>query len=338
MALSDSFVSVVAPVCNDSTIVESFISETMNILEENYENYELVFVDDASDDDTVAKITLLLTKFNCMRLIRLSRRFGEEIAISAALDSAIGDFVVVLLPNFDPPQLIPKIIQQAQQSTGIVYGIRNNREGDSLLLRAGAALFYWYCEKILKLNLPKKTTQFRALSRQAVNAIMQIKVRQRYLRILISYVGFANESFVYEQINRSGKPRKKSLLEAVNLAVNIIFASRHPLRIVSLIGVLASIINLIYTGFIIRTYFFGDSVAQGWIRFSLQSAVMFFFVFLILTILSEYIGHIFIESENRPLYYVIEERTSAVLVADQARRNVARDSMQDRLATPMIDD
>jgi polyisoprenyl-phosphate glycosyltransferase len=331
----DCFASVLAPVSNDCDIIEDFVAEVMAVLQENYANYELVLVDDGSNDDTVSKVTELLKRYQCIRLIRLSRKFGEEIALSAALDSAIGDFVVLMRPNWDPPQLIPEIVQKAREGTGILFGVRNNREGDGSIIRAGAWLFYLYCEKVLKINLPRNSTQFRVLSRQAVNAIMQIKVRHRYLRTLIAHIGFNTGNFVYQPINRSGRAQTRSLLKAVNLGINIIVnASRHPLRVISWCGVVAGVVNLLYTGFALYSYLLGEDVASGWTSLSLQNAAMFFFVFLILTVLSEYIGQILIESEDRPLYYVYEERNSSVLIADQERKNVARNSIEDEFIQP----
>lgn len=336
--VSDCFISVLAHICNDSDIIEAFVAEVMAVLQENYANYELVLVDDGSDDDTVSKVTELLGRYDCIRLIRLSRRFGEEIALSAALDSAIGDFVVLMLPNSDPPHIIPEIVRKARSGMGIVFGIRNSRTGDSLVAKAGAALFYRYCEKVLKINVPKNSTQFRVLSRQAVNAIMQVKVRQRYLRTLIAHIGFATQNFFYEPINRSGRVERRSLLKAINLAINIILnASRHPLRAVSWLGALASVVNLLYVGFVAYSYVFGDHIASGWTTLSIQNAAMFFFVFLILTVFSEYIGHIIIESEDRPLYHIYEERNSSVLIAHQERKNVARNSVEEEFIKPVAE-
>jgi polyisoprenyl-phosphate glycosyltransferase len=335
--LSDCFVSVVAPTRNDADIIQGFVDEVMEILHENYANYELVLVDDGSDDDTVSKVTSLLNRYLCIRLVRLSRPFGEEVALSAALDSAIGDFVVLMLPNSDPPSLIPEAVQKARAGKGIVFGIRSNRAGDNLIVRSGAALFYWYCDRVLKINLPKNSTQFRVLSRQAVNAITQIKVRHRYLRTLIADIGFASQNFTYQPVNRrGGKPKKKNMIKVITLGISIVInASRHPLRFVSWFGVLASAVNLLYVGFVTYSYIFGKHIAPGWTTLSLQTAVMFFFVFLILTVLTEYIGHILIESENRPLYYVSEERNSSVLIADQERKNVTRDSINDDYLKPV---
>lgn len=330
MPVSDCFVSVVAPVHNNSEIIEGFIKEVMVVLESNYTNYELVIIDDDSNDDTVSKITNLLKRYKCMRLIRLSREFGYEIAISAGLDAAIGDFVVVMIPNTDPPNLIPTIVKISRSGNGVVIGTRSKRSGDSLVIKIGTYIFHWYCSRVLNLTIPKNATHFCALTRQAVNAVMQTKDRNRFMRILSSHIGFKTESFNYDQINRDGKLKKIRFLDALNKAISMIVqTSTHPLRFVSWFGIAASLINLLYTCFVIYSYFLGDNIAEGWTTLSLQTSAMFLFVFLILTVLTEYIGHLIVESENRPLYYVLEERNSSNLIVDFDRKNVVTDSVLD---------
>lgn len=329
MATSDCFVSVVAPLYNDAEIVEAFIVEVIIILQENYSNFELVLVDDGSTDHTGVKVTSLLNRYKCIRLIRLSRRFGTEIAIASGLDSIIGDFAVVMLPDSDPPQLIPEIVLQAREGQGVVFGIRKDRSGEPFMIRVATHLFYWLCRKILNLSLPENSTHFRVLSRQAVNALIQIRDRHRYLRLLSTYVGYTNQSFYYTSINRYGRPKTKGFFEALDLGIGIIVTnSTHPLRFVSGMGLFAGTLNVVYVAYVMAIYFFKDRVAEGWTTLSLQTAGMFFFVFLILTVLSEYVGHILEESKERPLYYVLEEKNSSVLIADQERRNVVKDSVQ----------
>ena len=227
----DCVISVIAPLHNDSEIIDSFLDELTDSLENNFAVYEIVLVDDGSTDDTVTKVNALLLSYRRIRLIRLSRRFGQEIAISAGLDSVIGDFVVVMLPSDDPPSLVPAMVNQARSGAEMVFGIRKSRVTDPWFLKAGAFLFYWFCNAVLRLNLPKNSTHFRVLSRRVVNALIQIRDRGRYFRTLSQQVGFENRSFEYEFIERRLPPRTKSLAEAVGLAINIIVANtRKPLR------------------------------------------------------------------------------------------------------------
>ncbi len=330
MIRSDCFVSVVVPIYNDSPIIEHFVAEAMQILHGNYENYELVLVDDGSDDDTVTKIAALLVRYDCIRLIRLSRRFGLEVAITSGLEAVIGDFTVVMLPDSDPPQLIPEIIERARGGHGVVFGVRKDRAGEPVVMRLGVGLFYWVGRTFFKLTIPGNATHFRALSRQAVNAVTQIKEKYRYFRLMSTDIGYIGESFVYEPLKRYGRRRAGGLAEALERAIGIIVSnSTHPLRWVSWLGLVAGGMNALYVGYVVLTYLFKNEVAEGWTTLSLQIACMFFLVFAILAVLSEYVGRTFDESRDRPLYHVLEERHSAVMIADQQRRNVVKDSPRD---------
>lgn len=328
MPAADCFVSVIAPFRNDAGIVDSFVTEVMAVLKDSYENYELVLVDDGSVDDTAARVAGHLTKLDCIRLIRLSRTFGVEIAIAAGLDAVIGDLAVVMMPESDPPRLIPEMVRQARSGPGIVFGVREDRKSQPLLVRMASHVFYWYCQKWFKLDLPENSTYFRVLSRQVVNAVTRIKSKYPYLRLLGMYVGYGSQPFPYQPISRSGRSRRRRFLEAVSLANDIIVNnSAHPLRIVSWLGLLAGTLNVLYVGYVFLIYFLKAKVAEGWTTLSLQAAGMFFFLFLILTVLSEYVGRLSLTSRDQPLYYVLEEKTSAVLIADEQRRNVVERSV-----------
>lgn len=326
---SDLFVSVVAPLQNDAGIVTAYVEETVHILRQFYTNFELVLVDDGSSDDTPQVVRTLLRTVECLRLVRLSREFGEEIAITAGLDTAIGDYVIVMLPNSDPPELIPTLVQRVRSGAGIAFGVRSERKGESALVRAGARLWYWYSRRFLRLNLPRDSSQFRALSRQAVNAIVQIRDRHRYLRILSGDVGFAAAGIPYLPIERNPDRPQRSFFERAAVSADIIVAnSPHPLRFVTFLGVIASFLNVVYMVYVIAIYIMRDGrVAEGWTTMSLQNAGMFVFLFMILTVMSEYVGHILVEARERPLYHVLEEYDSPVRLANAQRRNIVTESV-----------
>lgn len=329
MASTDLFVSVVAPLHNDADIIVDFVDETIRMLVAHYASYELVLVDDGSRDGTIQRAGELLERFACVRLIRLSRRFGQEIAISAGLDSVIGDFVVVMLPDTDPPELVPAMIARARGGAGIVFGIRRTRAGEPTWLRGGASLFYSLCNRWLGLGLPRNSTHFRVLSRQALNAVIRTHDRTRYLRTLSAFVGYGNQGFEYDQKQRRTPPRTKSVVESIELALSIVIAnSTRPLRLVTWLALFISAFYLLYMLYIVGIYLFKPRFAEGWVTLSLQSAVAFFFLFLILTVVSEYLGRLLGEVKEGPLYYVLEERNSSTLIADEERRNVVVHSVE----------
>lgn len=323
----DRFVSIVAPLHNDEDIAASFIHETIPVLRKHYTNYELVLVDDGSVDGTEAAVTALLKEYEGIRLLRLSREFGEEIAISAGLDSVIGDFTVVMLPHMDPPEMIPELVQGCIEGADVVFGVRRTCSSESWLVKWSTDLFYWYCRKYLKLDLPQNSTQFRCLSRQAVNAIIQIKDSYRYLKLFSSYVGYEHKQFLYDPVNRGGKSRKRGFLQSANQAASIIMEnSAHPLRVVSWLGLIAATGNLLYIAYIFVVYLFKDYVAEGWTTLSLQNAGQFFLITIILTALCEYTGRMLNRLRDRPLYYLRGEKNSSVLLVDNERRNIVEES------------
>jgi len=327
MSQSDIFVSVVAVLHNDERIVRKYIEEALNVLRENYSYYEIILIDDGSSDRTANEVEESLKIYECVRFIRLSRRFGEDSAILAGLDSAIGDFVVVMNPNDDPPTVIPEMIQFSREGVGVVTGVRSNRGKEPLWARLGAKLFYLYTNKVLNIPIPENSSQYRVFSRQAINAITQIRDHYRHIRMISSFVGYSQKEFVYNPIRRVNKGPQRTWIESINMAIDIVIAnSVHPLRIVSGLGLLASILNLLYITYILLVYFFKSQVAEGWTTTNFQSAVMFFFVLLILTILSEYVVRILDESRDRPPYYVFDEKHSSVMLTNVERPNIVKKS------------
>lgn len=323
----DRFVSVTAPLYNAEEFVVSYIEDTIDVLNKHYTNYELVLVDDGSQDNTVGMVTSLLNQYEGIRLLRLSREFGEEIAITAGLDTVIGDYTIVMLPHMDPPTKIPELVQQCIDGSDVIFGIRRTRADEGWLTRKATALFFWYCHRILKLDLTENATQFRCMSRQAVNAIIQIKDTSRYLRLLSSFVGYAKKAIIYDPIYRGKNTRKTSFSTSLKQALTIIMEnSVHPLRFVSWMGLFAATSNLIYIGYIVAIYLFKETVMEGWTTLSLQNASQFFFIAIILTALCEYTGRVLNRLQNRPLYHQMPERNSSILLVNRNRPNIVENS------------
>src|SRR5690606_34377581 len=151
----------------------------------------------------------------------LSRRFGQEIAVAAGLDSAIGDFVVVMLPDSDLPESVPAMVEQARAGIGVVFGVRLDRDGDPWLHRLGARIFY-ALTAACGLPIRRNATHFRALSREAVNAITRIRSPKRYLRTLSQTVGFGDAAFPYHPRSLRGRRRRRTLPTLARLAIDIV--------------------------------------------------------------------------------------------------------------------
>jgi glycosyltransferase involved in cell wall biosynthesis len=315
MSVIETFVSVVAPLEADRPeAVEAFVEETVAVLRQLVSHYEIILVDDGAPEDTMLRVRALLGRYDFVRFLRLSRHFGEETAIGAGLDLAIGDYVVVMLPNMDPPSLIPEFFERARAGADIVYGIRLHRKTEPLWYRGGARLFYWYTNSVVKVGIPVDSTQFRCMTRQVVNAIGQIRGPDQYLRLLTSYVGFRKDGFPYAPINRTGAPTVRPKLEAVRLARSLILdQSTQPLRFVLRIGVLIAILDAIVV-----------MAARDATRAEIHGALSFLVLALMVAMTGEYVGALSRKNRDRPAYYVREEHTSSVLLREE-RKNVVND-------------
>ena len=321
MMRSDRFVSVVAPVRDGGGRIGPFLDDVARLLARHFELWEIVLVDDGSRDATVLEVEERLEKIPNVRLLRLSRPFGVETAILAGLEAAIGDFVVVMRPAHDPPQEIPAMVERAVGGADIVAGVLPDDVPDFWFARVGSRLFHAYAGRVLGVEAPRRGTDFRVLSRRAVNALVRIKDRLRHFRMHGALVGFATEEHPYRPLPDA--PRTRTLAERAALAVGVVVAgTTHPLRLVSLGGLFAAGLNVAYAIYVIVVYIVKEDVAPGWATLSLTSSAMFFLLFLALAVLSEYVGRILLEIRTAPQYWILEERVSNVMDARRERENV----------------
>jgi glycosyltransferase involved in cell wall biosynthesis len=307
--VNESLISIVAPLSEDlpPEVVEAFITETAAAVRKLVTHHEIILVDDGAPDATVARVREMLATHDFLRFVRLSRHFGEEAAITAGLEIAIGDYVIVMLPNMDPPSLIPEFFERARGDADIVYGVRLHRKNEPFWYRLGARAFYWYINSVVKAGIPVDSTQFRCMTRQVVNAIMKIRGPDPYLRLLTSYIGFRKSALPYAPINRSGASTVRPKREAAHLARSLIMDhSTHPLRFVLRFGLIVSVIN---------------AAVVVWYGLDLHDALAFVVLAMMATAIGEYVGGISRRLRDRPAYYVREEHTSSVLLRE-ARKNV----------------
>lgn len=323
MKCEDTFVSVVAPL-HSGFATRNFVASLSALLSSHYRQYEIVLVDDGCDDTTASEAIKLLDEFRFVRLIRLTRRFGFEMALLAGLESVIGDMVVVMRPGYDPPEQIPPMVQLAGQGYDIVIGVNAAWRRESLLARFAAWLFYSYANRVLGMGLPLHSTDFRVLSRRSVNAFIRIKDRTRHFRMYGAFTGFRSISHPYEAL--PGTP-PRSLAQRAALSASIIVTnSIQPLRVVTLLGLAAASLNVTYAVYVIVVYLLKEDVAPGWATLSMMSSVMFFMLFVALAVIAEYLGRIALETRDRPQYYVLEELNSRIVLDADSRMNVVSES------------
>ena len=323
---ADAFVSVVAPIHNPGDYLEPFVQAVGDTLARDHRYYELILVDDGSTMQDPARMRRLLDARTNVRVLRLARRVGEEQAILAGLDVALGDHVVTLSPGADPPELIPRFLDAARAGADVVLGVRQSRARDPWWLRLGARVIYGYVKRVLDLDVPANATHFRCLSRQAIHALAQLRKGRTRLRVFTTYIGFAPQFIAYEQVGATSQSRSRSPIEAVSTAMAIVMDnSPHPLRMVAGVGLAAAALNLLYALYVIIVYLVRSDVTPGWATLSLTSAVQFFALALMIAVLCEYVGRLSTRLQDIPSYYVRGEEMSAVML-ERDRRNVVGDA------------
>jgi glycosyltransferase involved in cell wall biosynthesis len=267
---------------------------------------EIIYVNDGSADDTIDVIESLQAMDGRVGLINLSRNFGKESALTAGIDYARGDAVIVIDADLqDPPECIPDMLDAWRLGYDVVAMKRGDRSTDTLFKRISAACFYRVLAKLSAVHIPENVGDFRLLSRRAVDALKAMPERNRYMKGLFAWVGFKTIEIEYKRDPRFVGGSKWPLFKLIGLALDGITSfSIAPLRIASMAGALVAVCALIYgTFFLAKTLLFGDSVA-GFPTLIVMITFLGGAQLMAIGLLGEYVGRLLIESKQRPLYFV----------------------------------
>lgn len=310
----DIVVTVLAVVENDADIIDGFLTDLDAVLSPNYRHYEILIVDNGSVDELAEKVRALQKRFKNIRYVRLSRTYDRETAIVAGMDNSIGDYVVIMEIEHDPPELIPTLVAEAVSGANVVIADRSDRRDDRPLVRALAKPGFKLASRILGVEIEPNASYFRVMSRQVVNSITRIRNKSRYLKYLNSVVGFRQTHIPYERkFRRPVSKHRVGAWSAIRKGADLIFSnSAAPLRMVTFLGLIASFLSLGYIVYIVVVRLVNQRLAEGWLTTNLVSTTMFFFLFIILTVLSEYMARILEEVKEMPLYFTEYETNSSV--------------------------
>lgn len=326
MTKPDYVVSVASILHNDEAVVDQFTREVTAVLAEKFRYFELVLLDNHSNDGTTAHFATLLSELPGIRVIRLSRNRKLEVALSALLDHCIGDYVITLDCRSDPPDLIPKIEAMLVGGVDVLIGQRPDEQSGwarRLLSRAGRRL----TASLLEVEAVDNTGICHGFTRRALNSITKIRSKSRYILYDSLAIGYRHAVLPYVQDRRPGaRTSSDPFFGALSGRVQMIIAhSLFPLRLAGVLGVAGSLANIVYLVYIFGVALFKRRIVEGWITSSLLNTTMFFTLFVILAILSEYMGRILEESKDQPAYFVESEMGSSVSTYDQHRLNVVSD-------------
>ena len=299
-------ISLIVPCYNESENAETLYSRIIAAMQPIAETWELVLINDGSTDDTLAHLISLQQRDDRVVVIELSRNFGKEAALSAGLDVARGAAIIPLDADLqDPPELIPDLLAKWHEGFEVVNAVRLSRDGESVLKRFTAHAFYRVINRLSSVPIPQDTGDFRLIARPALEAIKALPERRRFMKGLFAWVGFKTTSITYRRQPRNAGRTKWNYWRLWAFAIEGITSfSQAPLQIASYFGFAVSFVAFLYAVFlIVDTLIFGNTV-KGYP--SLMVAILFLggIQLMALGILGEYIGRIYEESKQRPVYLI----------------------------------
>lgn len=302
-------VSILIPAYNESPVLEKLMIRLANLANgiKDYD-FEFLFINDGSKDKTLEIIKDYAEKDPRVSYINLSRNFGKEIAMAAGLDYVQGDATVIIDADLqDPPELIPEMIKFWEEGYDDIYAKRKSREGESWFKKFTSKQYYKTLQSVTHVPIQEDTGDFRLLDRRVVEAIKQFRDTQRNSKAIFSWVGFHKKEILYDRDPRAAGETKWNYVKLINLAIDGITSfTTAPLRMSTYVGAGISALAFIYLLFlVIRTVFFGTDEAG----YPSMMAVILFLggaQLLSLGIIGEYVGRIFNETKQRPLYLIEE--------------------------------
>jgi glycosyltransferase involved in cell wall biosynthesis len=301
-------VSIVTPVFNEVEVIELFYDRVRKVMAAlDSMAYELIFVDDGSMDRSYEKLVALANSDADTKIIKFSRNFGHQIAITAGIDLAKGDAVIVMDADLqDPPEVIKTFIEKWQEGYDVVYGVRAKRDGESKMKLFTAAAFYRLLQCIIKLDIPVDVGDFRLMSRRVVEHLKELKEKDRFVRGLVSWVGFKQTGVPYLRDKRLAGETKFPYRKMIKFALDGITSfSDVPLKLATWLGYITSLLALLYACSVFVQKALGYTV-QGWATMMVAMLFLGGVQLISLGIIGQYVGRIFNECKQRPLYIIDE--------------------------------
>lgn len=302
--------SIIVPCYNE----EAVISETHKRLVDVAGSlpgmdFELVYVDDGSRDDTLNLLRAIQSEDPHVRVIALSRNFGHQVALSAGLEHTAGNAVVAIDADLqDPPEVIPAMVERWREGADIVYGQREQREGEPPVRLFFIRLFYRLLDWLSDTRIPMDTGDFRLIDRRVVNALLAMPERDRFLRGMVAWTGFRQEYVRYQRASRHAGVTKYPLKKLVKLASDGIMSfSLIPLRLAVWMGFAVASLSCIGIVYVVIVRLTTEAWVQGWAMLMVALLFLGGVQMIFLGVIGEYLGRLYMESKRRPLYFIQEK-------------------------------
>src|SRR3984893_734599 len=299
--------SIVAPVYDEEELVEEFVRRAIAAAA-GYA-FELVIVNDGSSDRTPELLDRIARADPRVRVIHLSRNFGHQAALTAGLEHAVGDVVAMIDADLqDPPELIPDMVAAWSQGADVVYAVRKQREGETAFKLATASWFYKLFDKLAQVDLEPNSGDFRLLDRAALNALLAMTERSRFLRGMPVWVGFTQTAVPYQRDARHAGETKYTLSKMLRFSLDAVASFSHlPLQLATYAGMVSAGVAFIAIPVVIGLRI-ADSYLPGFSSITIAILLLGGIQLIALGVIGEYVGRIYDEVKHRPLYIVREER------------------------------
>ena len=303
------FLSIVAPCYNEEAVIDIFLEKIFEVLERLGHTFEIVFVNDGSRDNTLEVLKAKSKEYAGIRVINLSRNFGKEAALTAGIDAARGEVVVPIDVDLqDPPELILEFVKKYEKGYDVVVGKRVDRTTDTPVKRISAELFYKMHNKISDIEIPHNVGDYRLMSRRVVEELKKLPETQRFMKGIFAWLGFKTAVVEYKREARAAGDTSFNGWKLWNFALDGITSfSTAPLRVWLYVGIVLALIAFLFGAWIVvKTLLFGSDT-PGYA--SMITVILFLggIQLMGIGILGEYIGRIYLESKNRPIYIVENE-------------------------------
>jgi len=307
--ISDVTYSVIVPLYNEELVIRETYKRLKNVMESIGEPYEIIFVNDGSTDNTKTIVTDICRSDSNVRLIDFSRNFGHQLAITAGMDNSCGQAIIVIDADLqDPPEVIQDMIRKWKEGYEVVYGKRLKRKGETVFKKVTAKLFYRFLNSITDVDIPLDVGDFRLIDRKVCDALKLLPERNRYVRGLISWLGFKQTGVGFVREERFAGETKYPLKKMIKFAMDAITSFSHrPLKIATYVGIIISLLSFIYLVIVIIQKLTTNTTVPGWASLTVINLFFNGVILITLGIIGEYIGRIYDETKGRPLYIIREK-------------------------------
>jgi dolichol-phosphate mannosyltransferase len=300
------FVSFLLPCYNEGAVLVETYRRVRAVSESLGNACEIVFVNDGSNDDTLQQMIQLSRQDPEVVVLDLSRNHGHQLAITAGLYYCSGDRVLIMDADLqDPPELLPQMLELMDQGADVVYAQRRSRPGDGMLKRMACSVFYRFLRGLSEIPIPVDTGDFRLISRRVLELILKMPERHRFIRGMVSWVGFRQVAFLYDRDGRFAGETKYPFWRLVQLALDgIIASSTRPLALASYAGLAFAAGSLVLFGYILYSWLYVGKTPQGWASMMMVITVMGSIQLFVLGIIGQYLGRMHEQVRGRPMFIV----------------------------------